>query len=198
MSDDVVLRREPFNRFAAVASYRRFVTKRSRRRAPRIGPCRALSYNTFARPPPPPANGRLARHRHRTSRAARDVGRGASPAYDERAAGIATEQSAQSGLVWFGRPERALARVCGYSKCGLGILYYYYIHVYGWVRRSIHTAALHENDRKHGVFIPGAKDKNVDSINRPRSSRRVHRRSRGGRVRGSPGGAPAFDDAPKS
>lgn len=33
----------------------------------------------------------------------------------------------------------------------------------------VHTAAFHENDRKHGgVFIPAwAEDKNVDSINRP-------------------------------
>lgn len=72
--------------------------------------------------------------------------------------------------VWLGRRERA--RVCGYSKHGWRRGYarvFIYIYLYGWVRRSIHTAALHQNDRKHGVFIPGAKDKNVDSINRPRS-----------------------------
>jgi len=73
------------------------------------------------------------------------------------------------------------------------IYIYIYIYLYGWVRRSIHTAALHQNDRKHGVFIPGAKDKNVDSINRPRSPRP--------RVRVAYERSAAlhpFDDAPKS
>lgn len=87
---------------------------------------------------------------------------------------VGAEEWEMARAKWNGRvgTTRARARV-GRIRSGWGggqdthARICIYIYIGGWVRRSIHTAALHQNDRKHGVFIPGAKDKNADSINHP-------------------------------